>query len=174
VTTRAIAAIILALVTAGCSGDDTSTASAGSSESAVERFASIVDSHEDAWRENVATIHDICADSNAANRCVTAHRTAGEQATSLHRELTAAHDPQCQADTQCGSYVGEVPAAIATLVAGTETAAREYSASFKAWDQTGCVSPLNWHCGPDEQLAMSTALGDLTRQFDAWNERTNR
>jgi hypothetical protein len=27
---------------------------------------------------------------------------------------------------------------------------------------------LDWHCGSDEGLAMSKALGDLTRQFDAW------
>jgi hypothetical protein len=174
VTTRAIAAVILTLVVASCSGDDAPSATAGSNESAVEQFVSIVDSHEGDWRASVAKIHDVCADSNAADRCVAAHRTAGEQAQALHRALTAAHDPGCQDNPQCNGFLGEVPAAIAKLVADTETAALEYSAAFKAWDATGCISPLNWHCGADEQLAMSTALGDLTRQFDAWEEQTDR
>jgi hypothetical protein len=174
VTTRAIVAIILILVIAGCSDDDTPTAAARSSESTVERFASIVDGHESDWRQSVETIHDICADSNAAERCVAAHRAAGEQATALHRTLTAAHDPQCPANSQCSGHIGSVPAAIATLVAETETAAKDSSAAFKEWDATGCVSPLNWHCGADEQLAMSTALGELTRQFDVWKQYTDR
>ena len=173
-TTRTIAAVILTLVIAGCSGDDASSATAGSDESTVEQFVGIVDSHEGEWRASVAKIHAACADSNAVDRCVAVHRTAGEQATALHRALTAAHDPKCQDDPQCSGFLGEVPAAIAELVADTETAALEYSDAVRAWNATGCISPLNWHCGADEQLAMSTALGALTRQFDAWKEQTDR
>jgi hypothetical protein len=174
VTTRAIAAVILAIVVAGCGGDTVPAATTGSSEPTVEQFASLVAGHEAEWRESVANIHDVCADSNAPDRCAAAHQAAGEQAEAFHLALTAAHEPQCRADPQCSGYLGEVPSAIATLVADTETAALEYSAAFDAWEATGCVSPLNWHCGADEQLGMSTALGELTRQFDAWNEHTNR
>jgi hypothetical protein len=174
VTTRTIPAVILTLLIAGCSGDVVPAATTQSSEPTLEQFASLVAGHEADWRESVVKIHEICADSNAADRCVAAHRTASEQAEALHVTLTAAHDSECQTDSECSGYLGEVPAAIATLVADTETAAQDYSAAFKAWDATGCVSPLNWHCGADEQLAMSTALGDLTRQFDAWKQHTDR
>jgi hypothetical protein len=174
VTTRAFAAVILAIVVAGCGGDAVPAATTGSIESTVEQFAGLVAGHGAEWRENVASIHDVCADSNAADRCAAAHRAAGEQAEAFHLALTAAHDLQCQAHPECSGYLGEVPSAIATLVADTETAALEYSTAFDAWDATDCISPLNWHCGADEQLAMSEALGELTRQFDAWKEHTNR
>jgi hypothetical protein len=36
----------------------------------------------------------------------------------------------------------------------------------------GCANPLDFHCGPDEALAMFEAQGDLTRQLDARTAHT--
>ena len=48
----------------------------------------------------------------------------------------------------------------------TRAAAADYSAAFEAWETIGCANPLDFHCGPDEALAMFEAQGDLTRQLD--------
>jgi hypothetical protein len=168
VTKPLLVAVIVALTLVACSGDDEVGSTTEASESAVERYASLVIGHESDWRERVAHIHDTCADAHAANHCAAAYQKAGELADTFHTALRAAQDPDCQADAECSEYVGEAPAAIATLVAETESAAAEYGVAFEAWAATGCANPLDWHCGADEGLAMSKALGDLTRQFDAW------
>ncbi|HET6918257.1 MAG TPA: hypothetical protein VFI46_02205 [Jiangellaceae bacterium] len=175
-TTRTIAAVLVALFLAACgSGNDdlatSDTAQAATvqgGEAPVEQYASLIAGHEGEWRDSVENIHDTCADSTAADACAAAYRTASEQAETIRTAISAAHDPACQASARCSGYVGETPAEIAPLVADIEAAATDYSAAFESWDATSCTNPLDWHCGTDEAGAMFTALGALTRQFDVW------
>ena len=168
-----LAAVIVAITLVACSDNDEVGSTTESAESTVVRYARLVVGHESDWRERVALIHDTCADAHAADHCAAAYQEAGELADTLHITLQSAHDPDCRADRECSEYVGEIPSAIATLVADTEAAAAEYGVAFEAWAATGCTNPLDWHCGADEGLAMSKALGDVTRQFDAWQRHAD-
>ncbi len=154
-TPRSIAAAIGALTLAGCGGG--SVATTPGNEASVEQYASLVAGHASDWRESVETIHDSCADSNAVDACAAAYRAASEQAETLRIALSEAN---------------QVPAEIATLVADTEATAGAYSAAFEAWQATNCANPIDFNCGADEAGAMFSALGDLTRQFDAWKAHT--
>ena len=123
-TMRTIAAGLVALTLAACGGDVVVTGSppragAETGDARVAQFAGLVAGHEGEWRDNVANIHDTCADSNAPDVCATAFLTASRQADTLRSALSAAP-------------VDEVPAGIAALVADTEAAAADYSVAFAA------------------------------------------
>jgi hypothetical protein len=154
-TPRLIAAGIVALALAGCGGGAVATTTGN--EATVERYASLVAGHESDWRESVENIHDTCADSNAPDVCAAAYGNASEQAKTLRDALAEAH---------------EIPAEIAALVADTEAVARDYNVAYEAWEATSCANPLDVHCGADEAGAMFSALGDVTRQLDAWTPYT--
>jgi hypothetical protein len=157
-TTRSIAAVIVALTLAGCGGGDAATTEAD--DTAVDRYATIVAGHDGEWRGSVADSDFACADSDAVDACATAYKTGSVAAEALRKDLSAAR----QAD--------EITAEIATLVADTEAAAADYGAAFEAWAATSCVNPLDSHCGPDKALAMFEAQGELTRQLDAWKSHS--
>lgn len=163
-TMRTIAAGLVALTLAACGGDVVVTGSppragAETGDVRVAQYAGLVAGHEGEWRDSVAHIHDTCADSNAPDVCATAFLTASRHAETLRSAILAAP-------------VDEVPAEIAALVADTEAAAADYSVAFAAWEATNCANPIDFKCSPDEGVAMSRALGELTRQFDAWQPYT--
>ena len=163
-TMRTIAAGVVALTLAACGGDVVVTGSppragAETGDVWVAQYAGLVAGHEGEWRDSVANIHDTCADSNAPDVCATAFLTASRHAETLRSALSAAP-------------VDEVPAEIEALVADTEAAAADYSVAFAAWEATNCANPIDFKCSPDEGVAMSRALGELTRQFDAWQPYT--
>jgi hypothetical protein len=158
--TLAIAVALAVLALAACGGGERAE-TPEASDAAVERYVSLVADHDGEWRASVNEADHACADSNAAENCAAAYRAGSEQAQTLHSELTPARGEN------------EIPAEIAALVADTEAAAADYSAAFEAWEATGCAHPLNWHCGPDEALAMFEAQGELTRQLDAWKPYTD-
>jgi hypothetical protein len=163
-TMRTIAAGLVALTLAACGGDVVVTGSppwagAETGDARVAQFAGLVAGHEDEWRDSVANIHDTCADSNAPDVCAAAFLTASRQAETLRSALSAAP-------------VHEVPAEIAALVADTEAAAADYGVAFAAWEATNCANPIDFKCSPDKGVAMSRALGELTRKFDAWQPYT--
>jgi hypothetical protein len=154
--TRSIAAVIVALTLAACGGAATTEAD----DTAVDDFATILASHDSAWRESVANADFTCADSDEVENCAAAYQTGSEAAEALGKALSAAQEG------------GEVPAEIAALVADTEAAAADYSAAYEEWEATACANPLNSHCGTDEAFAMFEAQGNLTRQLDAWKPPT--
>jgi hypothetical protein len=157
--TRSIAAVIVAMTLAGCGGGAAATTE--TDDSAVDRYATIVASHDGAWRASVADADLACADPDAVDVCAAAYQTGSEAATALGRDLSSARE------------ASKVPAEIAALVADTEATAADYSAAYGTWAATECANPHNAHCGPDEALAMFQARGKLTRQLDAWKPHTD-
>jgi hypothetical protein len=158
--TRAIAAVVAMLALAACGGAEPAETT-HASESAVERYVSLVADHDGEWRASVSEADYACADSNEPDNCAAAYQSGSEQAQTLQSELSAAQGE------------GEVvPAEIAALVADTEAAAADYRAAYEAWEATECANPLDWHCGADEAFAMFEAQGELTRQLDAWKPYT--
>ena len=154
-TTPPIVAFLAVLMLAACADSGEPTETTQTSAATVEPYASVVTDHDGEWRASVDESDFACADSTEPDRCAAAYQTGSEEAQALYDELSAAHE-------------GELPAEIAELVADTEAAAADYSAAYEAWAATGCVYPLNAHCGADEALAMFEAQGELTRQLDAW------
>jgi hypothetical protein len=167
---------VLALASCG-EGDDTATesessppVSAGSPpavpsvdprEATMNQYASLIAEHEGGWRESVVTIDEACTDPDAIPLCVAAYLTASLQAQTLQLVLSAAPE-----------NVGEAHPEIADLVADTESAAADYAEAYEAWSDTGCTDPLDRQCGVSEAFAMSSALAELTRKFDAWRPYT--
>jgi hypothetical protein len=186
-TSRTIAAVITALTLAACGGGDDSTepataastpaattpaATTEASEATVEQYASLVAKNEAEWRATAADIDDTCTDPGAVVICATKYLTAGFQAEAFRIELSAAHDPECQANPQCSLYLGEVPTEIAGLVATTEAAAEDYAAAQQAWAATGCADPMDSACDAGKAFIMRLTLDQLTQQFDAWKPYT--
>jgi hypothetical protein len=155
-TTRTIAVGVVALILAACGGSDDEVGT--TSGATQQQYASLLGGNEGAWREIVANLHHTCADPSAADKCAAAYLTASQQAAKLRSALSSAGD-------------GTEPE-IATLIAETEAAAAEYSAAFEAWEATGCVNPIDSNCGAEEAGAMFAALGEVTRQLDAWEPYT--
>jgi hypothetical protein len=184
---RTIAAVLTVLTLAACGGGGggtepatvgttstvtTPAATTGASEATVEQYASLVAKNEGAWRETVADVDDNCTDPDAVATCAANYITAGFQAEAFRIELSAAHDPECQANPQCSLYVGEVPTEIAGLVAITEAAAEDYVAAQQAWSATGCADPMDSACDAGEAFMMRLTLDRLIQQFDAWKPYT--
>jgi hypothetical protein len=182
-----MAAVITALTLAACGGggDSTEPDTVGSTPAAttpamtteasaatVGQYASLVAKNGGAWRATVVDIDDTCTDLDAVAICAAAYLTAGLQAEAFRIELSAAHDPECQANPQCSLYLGEVPTEIAGLVATTEAAAEDYAAAQQAWSATGCADPMDSACDAGEAFMMRLTLDRLTQQFDAWKPYT--
>jgi len=157
-TPRVIVAVIGAFTLAACAGGAAATTEG--SATTVEPYASLVAGHHGEWRESVKATDEACADSTAPDKCAAGYRAGSELAETLRNDLSAARNDS------------EVPAEIAALVADIEASAADYSAAFEAWEATNCANPLDFHCGPDEALAMFEAQGDLTRQLGAWTAHT--
>jgi hypothetical protein len=158
-TTRTIAASVVAIALAGCGGAEPATSStpegAQHGDSAVRRYASVVASHETEWRRTVDEIHDACADFTAPEQCAAGYLAASQQAEAFRSAL-----PEAAGD--------EIPAEVSALVSDTEAAAAAYTAAFVAWDATNCANPIDFDCAMEESGVLVRALGELTRQFDAW------
>jgi hypothetical protein len=151
-TARTIAVGVVALILAACGGSDDDAAT---TSGASEQYATLLAGNEGAWQEIVANIHYTCADPTAADKCAAAYLSASQQAAKLRSALSSAAD-----DTEAE-------------ITETEAAAADYRAAFEEWEATGCANPMNSNCGAEEAGAMFSALGEVTRQLDAWEEVTS-
>jgi hypothetical protein len=157
---RPLVALLAIFTLAACGGGEPAEPT-DANAATVEPYARVVAEHDGEWRASVDESDFACADSSTPDSCAAAYQSGSEQAQALRDDLSAARDGH------------EVPDEVAALIADTEAAAEGYSAAYEAWAATGCVYPLNTHCGADEALAMFKAQGELTRQLDAWEALTS-
>jgi hypothetical protein len=142
------------LTLAGCGGAAVATTAGG--EASVEQYASLVAANASDWRERRDHPRQL-------RRLQRGRRLRG----GLPRHQRAGRDAPHRL-----SEANQVSAEIATLVAETKATAGAYSAAFEAWQATNCANPIDFNCGADQAGAMFSALGNLTRQFDAWKAHT--
>lgn len=139
----------------------TATTTSEAPTATIEQFGAIIAEHRGDWSKQVDKTKANCLDPATVAACGLGYMTLGMKADTIHIILTGAHE------VGNPTYIGEPPAEIESLLADTEIAASEVNPAVEAFQQAGCVDPMDSAC-LTEYIAMDSAVDELSGKLDAW------